>query len=48
LPARFRTVAGGAPALPSKAATNIGNKAAPSVAKTGPPGGSNKQRKPRR
>jgi len=48
LPARFRTVAGGAPALPSKAAPNIGNKAAPSVAKTGPPGGSNKHRKPRR
>ena len=48
LPARFRTVAGGAPALPSKPATNIGNKAAPSVAKTGPPGGSNKHRKPRR
>src|SRR2546423_1489812 len=48
LPARFRTVAGGAPTVPSKAAPNIGNKAAPSVAKTGPPGVSNKQRKPRR
>src|SRR5437868_7227302 len=48
LPARFRTVAGGAPTLPGKAPPNIGNKAAPNVAKAGPPGGSNNQRKPRR
>jgi len=48
LPSRFRTVAGGAPALPSKASSSFTSKAGPNGAKSGQPGGSNKQRKPKK
>jgi len=48
LPSRFRTVAGGAPTLPSKASSSFGSKTAPNVAKRGQTGGPNKQRKPKK
>ncbi len=48
LPSRFRTVAGGAPTLPSKASSSFTSKTGPNGAKTGQPRGSNKQRKPKK